>query len=97
MNFKDKEKAAKREENKTQVEEYDYSAMKQEYEENIQVIKISNNTLNFTDVEEEESVKDAVKSLVESKKKLNCSLEEQRGIGRYAKQIFIKTVTVTLI
>ncbi|XP_023016667.2 uncharacterized protein [Leptinotarsa decemlineata] len=73
-----KEKRDDKVENKD--ENYDYSKLKQEYKEELKTIVKSNETLNYTDTKEEESLKESVRSLI--KKPLrNCTDEEKKGIG----------------
>lgn len=60
---------------------YDYESLKQEYEAAVIESKLSNKTLNFTDVKEDESVKEALEIIVKSKIPGNCTEEEMSGIG----------------
>lgn len=60
---------------------YDYSKYKAEYESDEQQVVKSNNTYNYTDVKEEESVGDALKTITDLKEPKNCTKEEIKGIG----------------
>ncbi|XP_057660856.1 uncharacterized protein LOC130896645 isoform X2 [Diorhabda carinulata] len=62
-------------------ENYDYLKLQAEFDKQIKEVVKSNDTLNYTDVKEEESVKDILKELVEIKKPRNCTEEERKGIG----------------
>lgn len=71
--------------NLTDIKEpdYDYSSFKEEYKKQIKVALHSNETLNHTEVKEEEMVKEAVHKLIDFKETpRNCTEEEKRGIGR---------------
>lgn len=61
---------------------YDYANFKAEYVDEVRVAKVSNETLNYTDVKEQESVKEMMGQMVDFKKTpRNCTEEERKGIG----------------
>lgn len=60
---------------------YDYGHLKAEYDAQEKKVALSNNTFNYTDVKEEESVDDAVKAVMDFKEPKNCTKEELTGIG----------------
>lgn len=77
--------------------DYDYKSLEKEYEEEIQKVKSSNDTLNFTEINEDESAKEAVKSLIAfDKLPRNCTKEEISKIGLGAVECFfidVKNIT----
>lgn len=60
---------------------YDYSKYKAEYDSDEQTVIKSNNTYNYTDVKEEETVGEAFKTITDFKEPKNCTKEEMQGIG----------------
>lgn len=76
----------KEDENRSQrfiSQDYDYAKFKQEYDSDMKKAQGDNDTLDFVDVKEEESVKDMVKNLVNfTQTPRNCTAEEVKGIGR---------------
>jgi hypothetical protein len=75
----------KREEEEDQstdkIENYDYKNFRAEYKAEIETEKKQKNTLNFTEVKEDESLEEAVEKVVEFTEAKNCSAEEKKGIG----------------
>lgn len=64
--------------------------MKNEYNENIKIAERFNKTLNYTDIKENESAKEAVNNLLNFKQiPKNCTQEETKGIGNRFYQHFI--------
>lgn len=63
-------------------EQYDYAKLHSEYRKNIETVKASNITLNYTDTKEDDSLKDTLKTLADVKDEpKNCTKEETSGIG----------------
>ncbi|KAH0817794.1 hypothetical protein GEV33_004998 [Tenebrio molitor] len=63
------------------IENYDYKNFRAEYKAEIETEKKQKNTLNFTDVKEDESLEEAVEKVVEFTEAKNCTAEEKKGIG----------------
>lgn len=62
--------------------DYDYRNLESAYKEELKNLVNSNETLNHTEVKEEELIKEAVNKLVDFKETpRNCSEEEKKGIG----------------
>lgn len=62
---------------------YDYNSLKEEYYSNIKKTEILNDTLNYTEIKDEESLKDALASVIGNKNVRNCTIEERQGIGNF--------------
>ncbi|XP_018333335.1 uncharacterized protein LOC108742568 [Agrilus planipennis] len=60
---------------------YDYQVLKNEYKDEMEKEKKTNQTFNYTEIKEDETMKEAAKSMIEFKKPKNCTNEEQMGIG----------------
>ncbi|RZC39219.1 hypothetical protein BDFB_007510, partial [Asbolus verrucosus] len=72
------------------VEHYDYNSFKAEYDADVKKAQKQNDTLNFTDVKEDESLKEAVENIVDfNKEPKNCTAEEMKGIGLSALKCII--------
>lgn len=68
---------------KNKDENYDYGHFKAEYIDEVKLEEKSNSTLNHTEVEEEETIKEAMHKMVDFKEtSRNCTEEERKGIGR---------------
>ncbi|KAJ8915646.1 hypothetical protein NQ315_003430 [Exocentrus adspersus] len=90
-NFNDNKAKRSNEEanNNTDKVNYDYKNFKAEYENNIKAAVKANDTVKYTTVKEDESVKDSVKAMVDFKKTpRNCTAEEMKGIGLGAVECF---------
>lgn len=62
--------------------DYDYASFQADYINQVQTARKSNETLNYTDVKEEETVKEAVNKMMDFKETpRNCTKEETKGIG----------------
>ncbi|CAH0552132.1 unnamed protein product [Brassicogethes aeneus] len=60
---------------------YDYNTYEIEFKKNLEKRENLSSTLNATDVAEDETLKDAAGTLIDFKKPINCTAEENRGIG----------------
>lgn len=68
---------------------YDYNSLKAGYDKEIKEAKDSADTLKYSTVKEEESLKDSLKEMVDFKKTpKNCTAEEMKGIGLEAVECF---------
>lgn len=67
---------------KSSGNDYDYSNLEAEYQNQMKDVINSNDTLNHTEAKEEEMVKEAMHKLVDFKEMpRNCTEEEKKGIG----------------
>ncbi|XP_049826513.1 uncharacterized protein LOC109598173 [Aethina tumida] len=73
-------KLHRRSENASDVN-LDYAELEREYKAQLRKKAHSNNTVNATEIKEDESLKDALGTLVDFKKSKNCTDEERKGIG----------------
>lgn len=91
----DKFEKEKRQEPVPQDEDYvnyDYSALKADYEAEVAKEKVAKDTLKYKDVKEEETVKDAIKTALIFSAAKNCTEEEMKGIGQLNNsRIYLKT------
>lgn len=68
--------------NATKQDDYNYEELKREYELEMQDPVNLNQTFNYTDIREKESVKDALETVVDfNTPPKNCTGEESKGIG----------------
>ncbi|KAF5271759.1 hypothetical protein FQA39_LY08082 [Lamprigera yunnana] len=72
-------------------EDYDYESLKAEFKYNLLKDKQSNKTLKYIETKEEESFKDAVNVIVHQKK-INCTAEDEKGIGASAVKCLVKGI-----
>lgn len=73
----------KRENEKEKDENYDYNNFKAEYNKEIVEAKNQKDVLNYTEVKEDETLGEAVETVVEFKEPKNCTAEEKKGIGNF--------------
>ncbi|CAH1956274.1 unnamed protein product [Acanthoscelides obtectus] len=77
-------KKHKRADDETTEVSYDYAQMKAKYNELVEETARSNETLNYTEIKEDETPKEAVGAVLDMKVPKNCTEQEKSGIGLQA-------------
>ncbi|XP_031344788.1 uncharacterized protein LOC116171894 [Photinus pyralis] len=72
-------------------EDYNYDALKVEYDNDIKKEEKSKKTLKYSDTKEEESFNDAINAVVHPVQQ-NCTVEQQKGIGLSAVQCLMTDI-----
>ncbi|CAG9863411.1 unnamed protein product [Phyllotreta striolata] len=72
----------KREDQVSTEDNYDYNKLKEQFDNEVKQASVSNETVNYTNVKEDESIKDSIKTFLDiGKEPKNCTNEERKGIG----------------
>ncbi|EFA06362.1 hypothetical protein TcasGA2_TC009238 [Tribolium castaneum] len=82
----------KRENEKDKDENYDYNNFKAEYNKDVAEAKKQKDTLNYTEVKEDETVGEAIGTVVDFKEAKNCTAEEKKGIGVAAMKCILRDI-----